>query len=204
MNTLFSIGHSDYPMGHLMQLLKMHHVEAVADVRSSPYSQRSPRFNRENLESSLQAEGLRYVFLGRELGARREEKECYIESRADYQLIAALPMFQEGLRRVRQGLDRMPIALLCAEYDPLMCHRTILVCRHLRDTCPNIQHIRRDGSLEPNAQAELRLIKQFGYGVANITPQIINRAYDEQGRRIAYSDECVREQSGVPQEELHL
>jgi uncharacterized protein (DUF488 family) len=204
MNTLFTIGHSDYPAGHLLSLLRRHGVAAVADVRSSPYSQRSPQFNRENLKSTLKSAGLIYVFLGRELGARREEKECYIEGRADYLLIAKLPLFQEGLRRLQQGLTRMPLALLCAEHDPLACHRTILICRSLRDSCPDIQHIRRDGGLESNAKAELRLLKELGFGDSNATPEIINQAYDLQGRHIAYTNECAHEETGIPQEYLRL
>lgn len=204
MNTLFTIGHSDLPAGHLVYLLQRHGVAAVADVRSSPYSQRLPQFNREALESTLKAAKLRYVFLGRELGARREEKECYIEGRADYQLISRLPVFQAGLKRVQLGLERMPIALLCAEHDPLTCHRTILVCRHLRPSCPVIQHIRRDGELEANPQAELRLLKDLGLGVSNATPGIIDQAYDLQGQRIAYTDECTHEEVGVAQGEFHL
>ena len=204
MNTLFTIGHSDYPGPHLTSLLRLHGVQAVADVRSSPYSQRLPQFNRESLESTLRAAGLHYVFLGRELGARREEPECYVDGRADYALIAKTPAFAEGLRRVQQGLTKMSIALLCAEHDPLTCHRTILVCRHLRATCPVIQHILRDGSLEPNPRAELRLLKQLGIGSGNVTASIIDQAYEMQGRRIAYTDECAHEETSAPHPELHL
>lgn len=204
MNTLFTIGHSDYPGSHVISLLRLHGVEAVADVRSSPYSQRVPQFNRETLEGSLKAAGLRYVFLGRELGARREEKECYVEGRADYDLIAETAAFAEGLSRVRQGLVKMSIALLCAEHDPLTCHRMILVCRHLRATCPVIQHIRRDGGVESNQQAEQRLLKELGLGASGATGSIIEQAYGLQGRRIAYTDECAHEETAIGQPELQL
>ena len=204
MNTLFTIGHSDYPGSHVVSLLRLHGVEAVADVRSSPYSQRLPQFNRETLEGSLKAAGLHYVFLGRELGARRDEKECYVEGRADYTLIARTAAFAEGLSRVRQGLVKMSIALLCAEHDPLTCHRMVLVCRHLRATCPVIQHIRRDGRLESNQEAELRLLKEFGIGNDMATASIIDKAYDLQGRRISYTDECAHEEADIGHPELHL
>jgi uncharacterized protein (DUF488 family) len=203
MNTLFTIGHSDHIAGQLISLLRLHGVEAVADVRSNPYSQRLPQFNRESLETTLKASNLHYVFLGRELGARREEPECYVEGRADYALIAKTTAFQEGLKRVQQGLAKMRIALLCAEHDPLTCHRMILVCRHLRVHCPAIQHILRDGRLESNQQAELRLIREFGNGHDMVTPSIIENAYDLQGRYIAYSDGCIHTQTDDKQEEMH-
>jgi uncharacterized protein (DUF488 family) len=204
MNTLFTIGHSDHIAGQLVSLLCLHGIEAVADVRSHPYSQRLPQFNREALETTLESANVRYVFLGRELGARREEQECYLEGRADYGLIAKTAAFQEGLSRLQHGLLKMRIALLCAEHDPLTCHRTILVCRHLRAKCSSIQHILRDGRLEPNQQTEIRMIRELGSGNGVVTPSIIEQAYDLQGQRIAYTDECVDVCAGDEQTEMHL
>jgi uncharacterized protein (DUF488 family) len=204
MNTLFTIGHSDHIAGQLVSLLRLHGVEAVADVRSHPYSQRLPQFNRETLEATLESATMRYVFLGRELGARREEQECYVEGRADYGLIAKTAAFQEGLNRLQQGLLKMRIALICAEHDPLTCHRTILVCRHLRGKCPEIHHILRDGSLETNQQAEMRMIRELGIGNGIMTPSIIDQAYDLQGKHIAYTDECVDSGTSDEQIEMHL
>ncbi|HTI98943.1 MAG TPA: DUF488 domain-containing protein, partial [Dongiaceae bacterium] len=60
-----------------MALLKQHSIQAIADVRSSPYSQYNPHFNRELLQKALLEHGISYVFLGQELGARRSERECY-------------------------------------------------------------------------------------------------------------------------------
>lgn len=204
MNTLFTIGHSDHIAGQLVSLLRLHGVKAVADVRSHPYSQRLPQFNRESLVAALEAVNIHYVFLGRELGARRDEQECYVDGRADYALIAKTTAFQEGLQRVQQGLAKMPVALLCAEHDPLTCHRMILVCRHLRAACPMIQHILRDGRLESTQQAEMRLIREFSEGDSNATPLLVEHAYDLQGRQIAYSDECLEPHTSEAQTELHL
>ena len=204
MNTLFTIGHSDHIAGQLVSLLQLHGVKAVADVRSHPYSQRLPQFNRESLSTALEAANIGYVFLGRELGARRDEQECYVDGRAEYGLIAKTAAFQEGLKRVKQGLAKMPIALLCAEHDPITCHRMILVCRHLRAACPLIQHILRDGRLESNQQAETRLIREFSDGDSNATPLIIERAYDAQGQHIAFSDECLEPHASEEQTEMHL
>lgn len=203
-NTLFTIGHSDHIAGQLVSLLRFHGVEAVADVRSHPYSQRLPQFNRESLEVMLKSVNIQYVFLGRELGARRDEPECYIDGRADYALIAKTTAFQEGLKRLQQGLAKMPIALLCAEHDPLTCHRMILVCRHLRSFCPAIQHILRDGRMESNQQSELRLIRELVNGDGLVTSSIIEQAYDLQGQHIAYSDECLDSHTSHAQFEMHL
>ena len=76
-----------------MELLARHRISAIGDVRSHPYSARFPHFNREILDHALRAAHIRYVFLGNELGARRSERECYVEGVARYDHIAKTPPF---------------------------------------------------------------------------------------------------------------
>jgi uncharacterized protein (DUF488 family) len=206
MNPLFTIGHSDHSVLRFLSLLSTHKVEALADVRSHPYSKRLPQFSRENLESAVESAGVRYVFLGRELGARREETECYVEGRARYDLIAQTPAFHEGLRRVRTGLERFRIALMCSEYDPITCHRMVLVCHALRGTVPDMRHILRDGSSETNAEAERRMLQEMGLEGGAALPNIVEQAYRRRGERIAYTEEqnATEAPSGPETTELNL
>jgi hypothetical protein len=188
--TLFTIGHSNHGLSTLLDLLSEHAVTAVADVRSQPTSWLD-HFDRAPLTEALRHVGIDYVFLGDELGARRAEPECYDGDRADYEAIARLPLFQRGLTRVRQGLEKHRVCLLCAEKEPLDCHRTILVCRHLRGPGIHIQHILADGTLEDHAAAELRLLKLTGvqptlFEPVSSTEELIERAYEVRGREIAY------------------
>src|SRR5438552_11646403 len=120
---VFTIGHSNLELATFVALLKQHGIQAVADVRSSPYSQHNPQFNREPLQRALSEQGISYVFLGQELGARRSEPECYVNGRADYSLIAQTTAFRRGLDRIIQGSAKMRVAMMCAEKDPLDCHR---------------------------------------------------------------------------------
>lgn len=189
MNTLFTIGHSYHEFPKLVELLRQHRVDVVADVRSQPYSARLPQFNKELLERSLLENGIQYVFLGRELGARRDEPQCYVEGQARYDLVAKTVAFAKGLQRVRNGLEKYAVALLCAEKDPLTCHRTILVCRHLRGLGFPIQHIHEDGHLESHEAAEERLLKMTGDAepfLFSSRQEQIERAYDRQGLKIAF------------------
>src|SRR4051794_38696900 len=94
---LYTIGHSDLSFEQFIALLRRHKTAAIADVRSMPYIQRLPQFNREGLASGLQRAGIRYVFLGEELGARRSEEDCYVDGQARYDRIATMPLFQQGL-----------------------------------------------------------------------------------------------------------
>src|SRR5437016_1901354 len=100
MNTLFTIGHSNHELSALLELSRQHGVGAVADVRSQPYSGRLPQFNRPGLEKACKENGREDVFLGRELGARREEQDCYVEGQARYDLVAKTAAFAKGLQRV--------------------------------------------------------------------------------------------------------
>jgi uncharacterized protein (DUF488 family) len=187
---LWTIGHTHHTAEAFVALLKQHGITAVADVRSQPYSRRLEQFNRETLAAELKAAGIAYLFLGEELGARRNEIECYVGDRADYVRIARLPKFHAGLERLRHGAARHQIALVCAEKEPLDCHRTVLVCRHLRDEF-RIRHIRADGSLEEHSQTEKRLVREMDVARTLFEPdltdeQLIQQAYDKRGEQIAY------------------
>ena len=188
---LFTVGHSDHAPETFLALIRRHGVSAVADVRSSPYSRRNPQFNREALANELGRAEIRYVFLGNELGARRSEPECYKDGKAEYALIARAPLFLQGLERVRRGTDKFRIALLCAEKDPVTCHRSILVCRHLRELVSPIQHIREEGRLEGHDELESRLLALAGLPEGDLfhsRAELLERAYDWQSERIAYEE----------------
>jgi uncharacterized protein (DUF488 family) len=160
MEQIYTVGHSSQSIEAFIDQLQNHGVEVVADVRSRPYSARFPHFSREPLEARLKAAGMRYVFLGRELGARRDEAECYADGQASYDRIAKLPIFAAGIDRLLAGAQRYRVALMCAEQDPLTCHRTILVCHELKKHGVSIGHICRDGVLEDHQHAEQRLVKE--------------------------------------------
>lgn len=187
---LFTIGHSNHDWPTFLALLTQHDVTAVADVRSQPTS-RLPHFRRPALERGLKVSRIEYVFLGRELGARREEPECYEGDCAVYERVAQLPTFRSGIERLRTGIERFRIALLCAEREPLDCHRTILICRQLRNAPVMIQHILADGHSESHAETEQRLLRLVRSPRSLLEPDVpeadrLNRAYEQRGRTIAY------------------
>jgi uncharacterized protein (DUF488 family) len=193
---IFTIGHSNHDLACFMGLLRKHNITAIADVRSQPYSQYSSQFNREPLERLMNSNGILYGFAGAELGARRAEAECYRGGKARYDLVARLPLFQKGLARIRHAAESHRIALMCAEKDPITCHRMILVCRNLRSPGLAIRHILEDGSAETNDQAESRLLSLMGLPEGNLfqsRAELIEQAYDLQGEKIAYSDEPAGE-----------
>lgn len=160
---LLSIGHSNHEIDAFISLLQMHGVTAIADVRSHPYSRFLPHFNQVSLKASLAKAGIQYVFLGQELGARPSNPDCYIDGKAVYERIAATDLFHVGIQRLKNGLNKHTIALMCAEQDPLTCHRAVLICQHLRDLQISIHHILKNGDLESHEHLEERLLIKHGF-----------------------------------------
>jgi len=185
MKTLYTIGHSNHPIEKFLNLLEQHGITAIGDVRSHPYSRYHPQFNYRSLKSVLEAHDIAYVFLGKELGGKTDDLSCYHENQVQYARIAETEAFQNGLARLKQGINNYQIALMCAEKEPLNCHRTILVCRYLRADYLNIQHVLADGNLETQVEIEQRLITMLKIPPMDIVQQI-EQAYDKQGKKIAY------------------
>lgn len=187
--TVLTIGHSVHTFERFLDLLRAHQVTAIADVRSAPYSRFNPQFGREGLARALKDAGVAYVFLGRELGARSEDPTCYEGGRVQYRRLARTELFREGLRRVVEGAASYRIALLCAEKEPLACHRTILVSRELVAGGTEVVHIHADGALEAHQAAMGRLLRLLGMPETDLfrsREELWAEAYAEQERRIAY------------------
>ena len=139
--TIYTVGHSNGPADRLLELLQQHAITAVADVRSRPYSKFSPQFNREQLAPVLKAAGVEYVFLGNELGARSADPACYRNGRAQYALIAKTAVFESGIARLQAGMENFRLAIMCAEKEPLGCHRSMLIARYLHERNFDVRHI---------------------------------------------------------------
>ncbi|BFM39886.1 DUF488 domain-containing protein [Synechocystis sp. LKSZ1] len=202
MKPLFTIGHSNHSPEKFIELLERHGITALADVRSSPYSRYLPHFNRKSLETLLPQADIRYVFLGDQLGARPNNPNCYVDGKALYERIAQTTAFQQGLQRLLKGSQNYRIALMCAEKDPLTCHRAILVCQQLLPFNLEIGHIHSNGELEYHENLEERMLKLHGLQDLDTTMQLslfsgdtpplseraerLHQAYHLQGERIAY------------------
>lgn len=187
---VYTIGHSNGSMERLLEMLCQHEITAVADVRSRPYSKFNPQFNREALSTSLRSAAMEYVFLGQELGARSEDSACYRDGRAQYSLIAKTAGFERGIARLRAGMDRFRVAILCAEKEPLACHRGILISRYLHDRGVDVRHILEDGSLEQHQASLLRLLQMHGIQENHLfhsPDELIEIAYQKQAEEIEYT-----------------
>ena len=77
METLYTIGHSTYDQKYFIDLLKKYKINCVVDVRSTPYSKYAEQYNTDNINYALNKEGIKYLYMGKEFGARRNDRSLY-------------------------------------------------------------------------------------------------------------------------------
>lgn len=146
---LYSIGHSNHSLQHLLDLLHEHDIEVLVDVRSVPSSRYSPHFSQTPLQRALTQAGVEYVFMGRELGGRPKDADFYdTAGKVLYARVARLPSFQEGVNRLAESFTDKRAAIMCSEEDPAVCHRHLLIGRVLAEQGLPLLHIRGDGRIE--------------------------------------------------------
>jgi uncharacterized protein (DUF488 family) len=195
---IYTIGHSTHPLERFIDLLRQHGITALADVRSQPSSRHNPQFNKDELAPALKAAGIAYVFLGKQLGARSEDPACYENGRVQYDRLARTPLFREGIERVLAGARQYRIVLMCAEKEPLECHRTLLVSRALERENVAVKHILADGRVEEHRDTMSRLLQMAGFSstqddMFQNPDERINDACRLQEQKIAYVDESLLE-----------
>ena len=150
--TIFTIGHSSQPIEAFVELLRANKIDVLADARSSPYSKYAPQFNAESVKAAAVAAGIKYVFMGHELGGKPAGSEFYdAAGYVLYSRLAQSPPFLAGITRVLNGIRTCRTAILCSEENPAECHRRLLVGRVLAERGVNVLHIRHDGSIQSEA-----------------------------------------------------
>ena len=189
---VFTVGHSNHSLEAFLTLLASQQITAIADVRSMPYSRYVPHFNREAIRDSLKRAGIAYVDLSRELGARPDDSDCYVDDRVRFELYAKTAIFQSGLKRVMDGSEKFRIALMCAEKDPLDCHRGILIAPQLERLNVTVEHLRETGLIESHHDAMSRLMQRLGITSNDLfrsRDELIEEAYTRREEQIAYQQE---------------
>lgn len=161
MRRIKTIGHSNHPIERFLDLLEGGGVDVVVDVRSVPYSRRFPQFGRERLTQSLASRGILYRYEGGALGGKPTSGE-------DYEALAAMPAFADALSRLIADAAATTLCLMCAEKDPLDCHRTVLVSRRLAERGVAIDHLLADGRQASHDTIEDTLLARSGDGVPDL------------------------------------
>lgn len=186
MSNIYSIGYAGLSQEAFLSLLKLHNIQCIADVRSSPYSKAFPHYNRENVPAWLKQSNVRYVYLGEELGPRSKDSTHYNDSgQVQFDLLSKSTLFENGIKRLENGAKMMNVAIMCAEKDPMTCHRSLLVAEYSKSTSLKFSHIHQDGSIESHREMIARAMKAFQMAPDMFTPL-------EEYERLAHEKLCKK------------
>ncbi|MBU7006761.1 DUF488 domain-containing protein [Phosphitispora fastidiosa] len=202
MSHIYTIGHSIHSVEHFLLLLNSNGINCVVDVRSVPYSKYSPQYNMNELRQQLKSNGIYYVFMGKELGARQSDKSLYNDDGyVDFERVRNSTLFKTGIERVKAGMKKgFKIALMCTEKDPIECHRNILVARAFYLQNYPVLNILENGAVETQDHLENRLLDKYfpNRNQRNILElldgeinekDMIIKAYRERNKEIGYKND---------------
>lgn len=193
---VYTIGYSGFPMEDFLKLLRSRGVNVVIDVRSVPFSARFPDFNRDSIRRRLQEAGVHYRNYAVEFGARQEDASYYTaDGYLDFEKFAKSPMFRSGCRKLAAGMAQgFRFALMCAEKDPIDCHRGIMIARALQEDGADVAHLLPDGKEEGQRSLEHRLLDMYFRERGQISlfdktvseEDLLRQAYRMRNKEIAY------------------
>jgi len=162
--TLYTIGHSTRPLDDLIASLRAHQIDTLVDIRAFPMSRRLPQFNRDFLEQTLPAAGIRYVWM-KALGGYRKKileespnlalRNASFRNYADYMLT---PEFERAISELTTLAEQARTTYMCAERVYFRCHR-MLVSDWLVAHGHEVLHIDATGPVKPHQlTAEARML----------------------------------------------
>jgi uncharacterized protein (DUF488 family) len=159
---IYTVGHSTHKAFYFLKLLQQHRVDTVIDVRSIAASRFNPQYIKSRLETYLAANDIRYFHLHEEFGARQKDISLLDEiGRVDFEKVRARSVFKSGVKFLEEETkNNHVLALMCAEADPLSCHRFSMISVALKNDF-EIFHILKDGSLMENEELEKLMLKKF-------------------------------------------
>lgn len=201
---IFTIGHSNYEVDRLLSMLRQYNINCVVDIRGTPYSKYNLQYNKEVIQKTLNNEGFIYIYMAKELAAKRANKISYNkEGYSDFEKVIYEEDFIKGIDRLKNGCEKgFRIALLGAMQDPIRCHRAILVGRALRNSGFDVKHILHDYSIGTQEDIEKSLLQKYfkdGYQInlESLKPiseeDMINESYRMANKEIGYRIEHIGE-----------
>ena len=160
---IYTVGHSNYTVERLIDMLKHYNINCVVDIRGTPYSKYNIQFDKETIRYTLSKAGFIYIYMAKELAAKRINKQSYKEEGySDFEKVIKENEFIEGIERLKNGCNKgYKIALLGAMQEPIRCHRSILVGRALRENGFNVKHILDDYSIASQEDIEQMLLDKY-------------------------------------------
>jgi uncharacterized protein (DUF488 family) len=145
-----------------ISLLRNYNINGVIDVRSNPNSKFHEEFNKKNIESELKIRSIIYRNYQDEFGARQLNTAFYSDGYLNFRTFSNSKIFMSGISKVIAGTNAgYTIVLMCAEKDPVNCHRNIMVARKLHEMGYEIRNLLSDGTYELQTDLEMRLVDKY-------------------------------------------
>lgn len=201
---IFTLGHSNYSVEKLMDMLRHFHINCVVDIRGTPYSKYNVWFDKETIAHTLKKNGFIYIYMGEEFAAKRVKKTSYNnEGYADFHKVVLEEEFLKGIKRLENGLEKgYRIVLLGAMQDPIRCHRSILVGRELEKQGFKVNHILDNYATASQKDIEEHLLDKYFknrnqltidslLGNAKTREDMIEEGYDLANKEIGYRIEGI-------------
>lgn len=193
----YTIGHSNHNIDVFINILKKHNINCIVDVRSAPYSEYAPQFNRKTLKQELINHNIFYIYMGDQLGGRYAATDLlFPNGTVNYSKVRQTKPFQEGIKRLIKGIkDGYKMSLMCTEKDPIDCHRSVLISHELIKKGVPINHILYDGKIMSNNELEEILLKKYKPHHADLNlfesmklrEESLEEAYEQRNKDIAYT-----------------
>ncbi len=156
--SIYTIGYGARSIQAFIDVLQANEIAWLVDVRSAPYSRFKPEFSKGTLESELTAHGIRYVYMGEQLGGRPDDPDCYVDGKVDYERVKTKAFYQTGIERLQKALARgARFAIMCSEGKPENCHRSKLIGESLLALNIPVLHIDENDALVDQEAVILRL-----------------------------------------------
>lgn len=195
-NTVYTIGYSGFSIDDFVATLKKYNISLVVDVRSFPFSSYFPEYNTDSLEIFLKMHGIYYRNYASEFGARQSDQKYYCkEGYLDFEVFSKSEPFLQGIKKLCNSMEQnYTFALMCAEKDPICCHRTILVARAFFERGYNVVHLLTNGSTITQEEINARLIEKYYPNRNQMTffetvqddDTLLKLAYKKQNAEIGY------------------
>ncbi|MEN6595228.1 MAG: DUF488 domain-containing protein [Clostridiaceae bacterium] len=195
-NTIYTIGYSGFKIESFIETIKSYSISLVVDVRSKPYSTYFSDFNKETIKEKLEKQGVYYRNYACEFGARQEDINFYEHTYMDFEKFAKSDQFLSGFSKLVKAMEaNYSFVLMCAEKDPVNCHRAILVARAFYEQGYIVKHIMSNGSIITQHDIEIRLLEHYFPNRAQLSliekpmtdQELIVEAYRKRNADIGYA-----------------
>ena len=194
--TIYTIGYTAYSINEFIDVLKHYEISCVIDVRSSPFSNHYTDYNKDALEKILNQNNILYRNYAREFGARQTNPVYYSNNIVDFDKFICSEQFFEGISKITKGIEcGYTFVLMCAEKDPINCHRSIMVGKGFSKNGYEVKHIISKAKIETQTELEGRLLEMYHkdrfqltlFGESNSETDLIADAYKKRNLEIGYN-----------------